>query len=307
MKLTRKSTDLLIYNLLAERRMSGEEIGEVLGISRAAVWKAINKIRQNGVQIDVEGRRGYAIVEEMDVNPYKVASIAFRNLKFLDEVFYYTSVDSTNLRAREYGRPSVLFFAESQSAGRGRLGRRWESERGGLYFSLTLQPPLGFDDLSKLTLIAGLAVADSLPGAKLKWPNDVMVEGKKVCGILSEIHGELERPVVIIGIGINVSNPVPENAIRVQQFWYVDLTQVFDKVLKTFQHHYSLLVGGEWEKLRERYAEKCDTIGKVVKVITPTGEIVGRAEGIAKDGAIIIDGKKVYSGDCIHLRNYRSR
>ncbi len=305
MKLTRDSTDLQIYNLLTERCRSGEEMGKVLGISRAAVWKAINRIRQNGVQIDA--KKKYTIVRETDVNPYKIAKIAFRNLEFLEEVHYYTSVDSTNLRAREYGRPNVLFFAESQTAGRGRLGRKWESDRGGLYFSITLEPPFSLDDLSKLTLIAGLAVADSLPDARLKWPNDVMVSGKKVCGILSEIHGEIEKPVVIIGIGINVSNPVPENAIRVQDFWEVSITRVFDLVLKNFSRHYNLMVEGEWEKLRERYVEKCETIGKVVRVITPGGEITGKAEKIAEDGAIVINGKKVYSGDCIHLRNYRPK
>ncbi len=305
MRLTRSNTDFVIYNLLTKSCMSGEEIGRILGVSRAAVWKAINKIRQNGVQIDVKSK-GYTILREVDVNPYRIANIAFRNLRFLEEVHYYTSVDSTNVRAREYGKPNVLFFAESQSAGRGRLGRKWESDRGGLYFSITLEPPFSIDDLPKLTLITGLAVAESLPNAKLKWPNDVIVNGKKVCGILSEIYGEIEKPVVIIGIGINVSNPVPENAIRVQQFWKASITQVFDAVLKNFSIHYNSLVDGRWSELRERYMEKCETIGKVVKVTTPGEEIVGKAEGIAEDGAIVIDGKKVYSGDCIHLRNYRS-
>ena len=304
MKLTRNSTDLLVYKLLAEKRMSGEEVGRIAGVSRAAVWKAVKKIRENGVQIDASGK-GYTIIEKGEINPYEIALIAFKRLNFLQEVHYYTLVDSTNLRARIYGKSNVLIFAESQSAGRGRLGRRWESEKGGLYFTLTLEPALSFDELSKLTLITGLSVAESLPEARVKWPNDVMVNGKKVCGILSEIYGELERLIVIIGIGINVSNPVPENAIRIRDFWEVRATEIFDRVLENFATNYRKLVEGEWAELRRRYVERCETLGKLVKIVTPGGEVTGRAEDIAEDGAIVINGKKVYSGDCIHLRNYK--
>lgn len=309
MRITKQSTDYIIYKILMNKQLSGEEIGKKLGITRSAVWKTINKMKNYGLKIE-SNKKGYRIIEESELNPYEVANISFERFgEFLDEVIYYESTDSTNERAKECKRPKVLFFAESQTAGKGRLGRRWESERGGLYFSISLEPKFGFEDLPKLTLIAGLAVAEALTGT-IKWPNDVLINGKKVCGILSELHGEFENPLIVIGIGINVSNPIPEElkttAASVNEFYRVGRRDVFDKVLLNFGRLYKDFLKGKWSELRKKFVKRCETIGKIVKVITPMGEIVGLAEGIDDDGAIIVNGIKVYAGDCIHLRNYKS-
>ena len=176
------------------------------------------------------------------------------------------------------------------------------SDDGGQYFYITLSPPLDYSDLPKLTLIAGLSVAESIPETEIKWPNDVLIRSRKVCGILSELHGEVERPLVIIGIGINVENPAPENGISISELFDVSRKEVFERVLKNFSKTYRMLLSGSWDELRREIEKRCSTIGKKVKVITPSGVIEGIAESIAEDGSLVVNGRKIYAGDCIHLR-----
>jgi BirA family biotin operon repressor/biotin-[acetyl-CoA-carboxylase] ligase len=229
--------------------------------------------------------------------PRKFAEIAFRNLTFLEEFYYYEIVDSTNERAKEKCRKFCLFFADCQTAGRGRLGRRWFSDRGGLYFSITLP----FYEAAKLTMISALAVAEAVPGARIKWPNDVLLSNLKFCGIL----GEIDREKAIVGVGINVENEIPEElreyATNIVSFYKLSRLEVFERFTKNFNRYYSELVSGNWRELFQKYRELCITAGKKVRVITPAGEFKGIAE-LSEDGAIIVDGRKVYAGDCIHLR-----
>lgn len=227
----------------------------------------------------------------------KFAEIAFRNLDFLDEFYYYEIVDSTNERAKEKKKSFCLFFAEEQTSGRGRLGRKWFSAKGGLYFSLSL-PAYAVE---KLTMLSALAVAESIPNSGIKWPNDVLLHGLKVSGILGELHGE----IAIVGIGVNVENEISEElkeyATSIKKFFKATREEVFEKVTRNFHKNYLEMVSGKWKEVFERYKELCITVGKQVKVITPSAEIFGVAE-LSEDGALIVGGKKVYVGDCIHLR-----
>jgi len=227
----------------------------------------------------------------------KFAEIAFRNLAFLEEFYYYVLVDSTNERAKEKCKNFCLFFAEEQFSGRGRAGRSWVSSKGGLYFSITL-PAYSAE---KLTMLAGLSVAESIPGARIKWPNDVLLNGLKVSGILGESFGEK----VIVGIGVNVENEIPKElegyATSISKFLKLSRYDVFDRITKSFSENYFELLSGKWKELFQRYRELCATIGKFVKVITPTGEICGIAD-VSEDGAVVVNGRKIYAGDCVHLR-----
>ncbi|WP_202318501.1 biotin--[acetyl-CoA-carboxylase] ligase [Archaeoglobus neptunius] len=304
MRILKNSSDFTIYRILKKECVSGEMIGKKLGISRSAVWKSINKLRNSGIEV-VSGKKGYRVSGERELNPYQIADITFGQINEIDEVFYFEEVDSTNEQAKKYGKPGVLFFAETQTLGRGRLGRKWESEKGGIYFTLTLKPKLDYSELPKLTLIAGLSVAETVFG-KIKWPNDVLIRGKKVCGILSEIYGEMESPLVILGIGINVLNRIPDGlrdyAASLNEFYDASRKTVFEDVIKNFAGYYRMLLDGKWPELRKRFVRRCDTIGKLVRVETVSEEIIGVAEDIGEDGSLIVDGRKVYAGDCIHLR-----
>ncbi|MCQ4152665.1 MAG: biotin--[acetyl-CoA-carboxylase] ligase [Archaeoglobi archaeon] len=225
------------------------------------------------------------------------AEIAFRNLSFLEEFYYYEVADSTNERAKEKCRKFCLFFAERQTAGRGRLGRRWFSDRGGLYFSITLP----FYEAAKLTMVSALSVAEAIPGARIKWPNDVLLGDLKFSGIL----GEIAKDKAIVGIGINVENEIPQElkgyATNISTFYKISRAEVFERFTRNFNKNYSELVSGNWSELFQRYRKLCATVGIKVKVITPSGEFSGIAD-LSEDGAIVVGGQKIYAGDCIHLR-----
>ncbi|MDI3497099.1 biotin--[acetyl-CoA-carboxylase] ligase [Archaeoglobus sp.] len=299
MRISRESTDYRVYRILSENPLSGEKLAKKLGISRTAVWKAVQKLKECGVYVE-SNASGYTIAGEEELNPYEVARLAFES--GFKEVHFYDVTDSTNSRAKEYGKPDALFFANRQTAGRGRHGRKWLSEEGGLYFSVTLSPPLDYSELPKLTLIAGLSVAEAIPQSEIKWPNDVLIKGRKVCGILSELHGEVERPLVIVGVGINVKNPVPENGISLSELYDVSRREVFEQVIRNFSKNYRMLLDGRWCELRRRIERRCSSVGKAVRVTTPSGVVEGIAEAISEDGSLVVSGKKIYAGDCIHLR-----
>ncbi len=304
MEIMKHGTDYRVFEILdGGDEISGEEIAKKLGVSRASVWKAVEKIKSSGIVVESRTKVGYRIVSKPDPNPYDVAKIAFRNLGHLvDEVKYYYVTDSTNERAKSMAKPGVLFFAEQQSAGRGRMGRKWFSNKGGLYFSITLQPRFGIEDMPKLTLTTGLAVAKAIDG-RVKWPNDVLIDGRKVCGILCEIVGEIDRPIVIVGIGINVRNRLPEGveAARLADYGWERIIDVFDAVTASFYFHYNMLLSGEWERLRENFVEMCDSIGRRVRIITHSKVYEGVAERIDDDGALVVNGERVYSGDCFYV------
>ena len=293
---------------MLEKGASGQKIAEELGISRTSVWKMIKKLEKMGYKISAKRRVGYKLVEAPDLSPYEVARVCYDLRDLIREIHYYDVVDSTNVKAKELKKPGVLVIAERQTAGRGRFGRTWVSEPGGLYFSLTLPRSLRIEDIPKLTLTAGVAVAEAV-GGRLKWTNDVLIDGKKVCGILCELTGEVENPLIIVGIGINVNNPAPKefNAISLKDVHGKQLnrSEVLGKVLRSFAKYYRMLTGGDWAKIRERWKELSDTLGKDVVVRVAGREYKGKAIDIDEDGALLLekDGKivRIYSGECFYM------
>lgn len=293
---------------MLEKGASGQRIAEELGISRTSVWKMIKKLEKMGYKISAKRRVGYKLVEAPDLSPYEVAKVCYDLRDLIREIHYYDVVDSTNVKAKELKKPGVLVIAERQTAGRGRFGRTWVSEPGGLYFSLTLPRSLRIEDIPKLTLTAGVAVAEAV-GGRLKWTNDVLIDGRKVCGILCELAGEVENPLIIVGIGINVNNPAPKefNAISLKDVHEKRLnrSEVLGKVLRSFAKYYKMLISGNWAKIRERWRELSDTLGKDVVVRVAGREYKGKAIDIDEDGALLLekDGKivRIYSGECFYM------
>ncbi len=283
---------------------SGETLAELLGVSRTAVWKFIKKLENLGYVIERKKGIGYKIVRSPDLSPYEVATIC-RDLSLIDEIYYYTVVDSTNRRAKEVAKPKTLFIAEKQTEGRGRYGRSWMSEIGGLYFSITLPPQLPVEEIPKLTLTTGVAVAKALK-AKLKWPNDVVYNGKKLCGILCELFGEIENPMVVVGVGINVNNPTPPVGVSLRDIHGKKLNRlkVLRDVLVSFERYYFKLLNGEWDEIRDEWKSMSETLGRNVVVRTARKNYRGKAIDLDSDGGLILDvgGKvvKVFSGDCFY-------
>ncbi len=200
----------------AEAFLSGQQLSEEFHVSRTAIWKVMEQLKDEGYQIEAVRNKGYRLVNSPDV-------LSRAEIKSLlppgwaqAEVVCYDETDSTNLRAKAAGeadgKPGTLFVAERQADGRGRRGRRWDSPGGeSIYMSLLLRPKIAPDRASMLTLVMGLSVAQGIQdetgiACGMKWPNDVILAGKKVCGILTEMSTEIDYiNYVVIGVGINVN------------------------------------------------------------------------------------------------------
>jgi len=305
LKLEEDKGVLKVLDML-RRGCSGQKIAKELGVSRTAVWKIVKKLREMGYVVEAKRRVGYRIVRGPDLSVYEVGRVCLEFRRWIKEVKYYEIVDSTNERAKEDGRRGVLYIAERQTRGRGRFGRTWISNPGGLYFSITLPDPFPVDEITKITLTSGVAVAEAI-GGRLKWVNDVLIKDKKVCGILCELTGEIENPVVIVGIGVNVNNDVPENALALKDVYGRELnrSEVLRRILERFFNYYELLKSGEWEIIRRAWKNLSETLGRFVRVRTARGTVEGLAVDIDEEGALVLKKKggfeRIIAGECVHV------
>ncbi len=199
-----------------EGYLSGEQLSEALGVSRAAVWKAITSLRDAGYEIDSATNRGYRLVSSPDVLTPEEVGYGLQTKTLGAKIFAFAEVDSTNEEAKrqaQCGAPDgSVFIAERQTGGKGRLGRAWKSPEGtGIWFSILLRPSLLPTEISNITLLAGIAVCRAVRSvtgceACIKWPNDVVIGSRKICGILTELAAEIDRvEYIVLGIGINAN------------------------------------------------------------------------------------------------------
>ncbi len=205
-----------LLNILMEHNnnfVKGETLAQELGVSRQSIWKAINALKNDGYQIESERPLGYKLLTEAELTKASVAIIA-RLSRFFEAGIFLEEVDSTNRYAKQEVKDlnACLVVADKQSAGRGRLGRTWHSPAGtGLWFSLLLKPDLPSYAASMLTQVAAVAMHTAIVescalNTQIKWPNDILYQGKKICGILTEMTSEIDAlENVIIGIGVNVN------------------------------------------------------------------------------------------------------
>jgi BirA family biotin operon repressor/biotin-[acetyl-CoA-carboxylase] ligase len=241
-----------------------------------------------------------------------------------NKIIRYDVVTSTNEVLKELARDGIghgtVVTAKIQTNGFGRLGRKWESPEGGLWMSVLLQVDQTFDNgkFGLVPLMAGSSVATAILmeyglDAGVKWPNDVMIEGRKVCGILCELVEHEGTRYVIIGIGINVNNPV-KHGYEFSEF-STSIAEEFEKsvkmevlentILEELDFRTELLFKAEYDKITDDWRELSVTIGKIVKVTMSNGEIFGNAREIDESGSLIVEVNgqpvKVNAGDCQHL------
>lgn len=285
--------------------LSGEALSEQLNISRAAVWKAITALREQGYEIDSVTGKGYRLISCPDI----LTEEAIRNGltgSLVTRIYTMESVDSTNneakRRAQEGAPHGSVFVAEEQTGGKGRLGRVWKSPpKTGLWFTLLLRPNAAPEQVTNLTLFAGLAVArairalTSLP-AQIKWPNDVVIDGKKVCGILTEMAAEMESvEYVIPGIGVNVNTEsFPEDIAWKATSLYLSTGKKWSRatVLQAILREMEELLHRQEEKgtgaVLAEYRENCVTLGKPVSTQRGNIRLSGIAEDITDTGELIV-------------------
>ena len=312
-----------ILALLRERGdyVSGQEICERFGVSRTAVWKAIGQLKKEGYRIEAVQNRGYLLVEERELfGQYELESRMDTEWAG-HPVACYDVLDSTNLQAKldaEHGADQgALVVADMQTAGRGRRGRAWSSPPGtNVYYTLVLKPDLAPEKASMLTPVMGLAVAEGIRSTcglepQIKWPNDIVINGKKVCGMLAEMS--LERDFihyVVIGVGINVGlqdfpGEITATATCLQQECgkKVPRAELIVSIMHAFEKYYEIfLKQGNLSGLMEQYSRLLVNNGREVRVLDPKGEFQGIARGINELGELLVereDGSvtEVYAGE----------
>lgn len=285
--------------------LSGEDIGRELSITRAAVWKGIKKLREEGYEIEAVTNRGYRLTNPETMYNKRELEQGLKTKTMGQSIYFYEETDTTNNRARELaleGAPEgTLVVAEKQTAGRGRRGKVWESPLGtGIWMSLVLRPQIAPAEASVLTLLCGLATAEAIEAetglsAGIKWPNDILINGKKAVGILTEMDCEMsEVHFVIPGIGINVNTAsFPPEIAEIATSLYLECgktvsrRRLVHKVLERLEEHYeTFLRTGSFAAMLEDYRKHCITLGKEVHVlgrepffaealdITPEGELL---------------------------------
>ncbi len=322
---TLKEADQQLIRLLADGQFrSGSQLGELLGISRAAVWKRAQRLSDFGLALESVKGKGYRLAQPVELlDPEFLQHYLSRTVCPVD-LHYSLITDSTNADALAVGglaaRPAV-FLAECQMAGRGRRGRQWQSPFAANHY-LSIRYPIqgGFAALGGLSLAVGVAVADALTAlcpelsVGLKWPNDLLVNGAKLGGVLIELAGEMEGRVdVVVGVGLN-GRMTAAQAQGIDQRWtdlaseIGDLPARTEVVAKVLEHLLVMLADFSsqgFAPLVSRYERYDQVAGKTVKVQSADQVLEGVALGVSPDGALQLetaDGMKALYGGEVSLR-----
>ena len=315
-----------LLNIMADGAYhSGEELGELLGVSRTAVWKQIKKLEVSGLNIESIKGRGYRIPNGMDLLSQSVLiSSLDRSVKeALDDIDVMAVVDSTNsvaMSRAQAGMRSYLCTAEQQTEGRGRRGRVWQSPFGrNLYFSLVWTFEGGACVLEGLSLAVSVAVVGALnamgvEGLRVKWPNDILFEDKKLAGILLEMTGDAEGPCkLVVGVGINISM-LQSDAQEIDQPW-VNLddissglpkrSEVLGAIINALVPLLSSYEGLGFSAYRDVYLSLDAYKGRPVYIKQGARVVIGRSAGVDDTGALLMatdQGLQVFTGGEISLR-----
>jgi BirA family transcriptional regulator, biotin operon repressor / biotin---[acetyl-CoA-carboxylase] ligase len=323
------NSEELVLSFLAEAGdefVSGEAISDKLGLSRTAVWKHVESLRAHGYRIDAVPARGYRLA----AIPDRLTALELRpllNTHDLGQVLHaFDELPSTSDRAKELADDGAahgeVVIAETQTAGRGRRGRVWVSPpRRNLYFSVVLRPDLPPTRAAELTLVASLAICDALRQAGvvhagIKWPNDVLAGGKKIAGILTELAAEPDRVQwVVIGVGVNV-NARPEDfpeelrdeatSIAIERGEPAPRALFAAACLTALEDWLDVHAERGFEAIRDAWRERTVTLGRQVAVRADGREIVGTAEDIDEQGALLVRTperiERILAGDVQLLR-----
>lgn len=271
--------------------LSGEQISQLFGVSRTAIWKHIKQLRSEGYEIESVTNKGYRLISmPTNYNGISIERALKQNqtmTRFIKEVLYFDSVDSTNQVAKQCGQTetfeNTLIVADEQTAGKGRLGRRWESEKGkGIWMSLLLRPNISPENASYFTLIAATAMSRAIEEVvglqtEIKWPNDIILDGKKVCGILTEMSAELNLiHYLVVGIGVNVSQTdftgeLTNKAVALKTFGSeeklqrLNIIQIFVEYFEMYYNHF--VEAGSLQNVIEYNRKHSATLNKKVVLI----------------------------------------
>ena len=313
---------LLLY--LKERKgnwVSGEALSNKIAVSRSAVWKHICKLREKGYVIKSSPKKGYLLRKASDLLLPNEIRDGLDTIVFgKRDIVYFTETDSTNTRAKDLavrGAPEgTLVICEKQTKGRGRKGRSWFSpSQGGIYTSLILKPSISPSEAPKITLLTAVVVAETLRSltglsAIIKWPNDILINGKKIAGILTEMSTEMDSiDHIVVGLGLNVNTPdFPDDIREKATSLFIETGKYFPRVrfiqeyLKWYEEYYEIFKRTGFEPVIKRWKELTNMIGQQITVEMVSKKYSGKVQDIDKDGVLILkdnNGKchRIFSGD----------
>ena len=289
--------------------VSGADLSAQLGISRAAIWARIEELRKLGYEIEASPHLGYQLRNDPDllvaddlVARLGKTSVIGRDIRVFEKTT--STNDVIEKLARDGVKEGAVVFAESQTKGRGRLGRQWTSpSRKGLWFSVLLRPEIRPQETTQLTVAAATALWRAIHRTtglrpEIKWPNDILLRGKKTVGILTELTAEVDRVRhVTLGIGVDVNQTVgdfsPElrklaTSLRIEAGRTIARAELATAILRELDHDYARVCGGNFPDVADEWEENCTTLGQLVTITLGARMVRGRAESLDDDGALLL-------------------
>ncbi|MGG1675163.1 biotin--[acetyl-CoA-carboxylase] ligase [Neobacillus sp. NRS-1170] len=305
-----------------EDYLSGQHLADLIGCSRTAVWKHIEELRKEGFELEAVRKKGYRIVK----TPEKITADEIRlglTTDFIGRnIHYEESVESTQKIAHRFASEEVpegtVIIAEEQRSGKGRMNRKWHSPKyTGIWMSVILRPNIPLTKTPQLTLLSAVAIVQAIEEftgltPEIKWPNDILINGKKVTGILTELQAEADRVhSIIVGIGINVNQKKEDfpaelhetaSSLYIEKDEPISRAGLIKSIFKHFEKLYLLYLEEGFLPIKLLWESYAISIGKILKARTLTNVIEGKALGITDEGVLMLEDKlgtihHVYSAD----------
>lgn len=301
--------------------ISGEKISNEFNMTRAGIWKYINMLKEDGYNIESISRKGYRLISSPDILNYEEIEEYLDTDSMGRNIHHFDSIDSTNKKAKEMAlgeKEGTVLVAEEQIGGKGRLGRTWISPKGkGIWMSIILKPKVDPMKVAKITLLGAAAVTKALNNlnirSQIKWPNDILIDGKKICGILTEMNCELNMiNYVVMGIGINVNldaNEIPEDlrdkatSVKISEGKEINRKELLANILNEFEELYlSFRDKDDVSYAIDICRKNSALIGKEIRVIKGEEIKLGKALDINEEGQLVVEFENgvvenVYSGE----------
>lgn len=305
----------------SQEYISGEYISSKLNVSRTAIWKHINNLKKKGYIIEGISNKGYKLISEPDLLTENSIKSSLKTKLIGKNIIHFDSIASTNQKAKELASNNLsdgsLIISEEQSGGSGRLGRKWLSPKGGIWCSLILRPNIPPIEATKVTQIAAAAVYKALEDldikTTIKWPNDIHIDGKKLCGILVEMKGDMDSvDYLIVGSGINVninSNSFDDSIKDIATSLKIKFKKDFNRseILASYLNHFEelyldFLDNLDLKKTIDICRQNSNILGKKAKLITYNNEEIVTCLSLSDTGNLIVkdsngNEKTVLSGE----------
>ena len=303
--------------------ISSETIANDLNITQDVISKKIKSLQKQGYKIEYVKNKGYSLISNPDILIPEEITTGLDTDIIGKDVFYFKSISSTNIYAKQIAdkgiKEGVVIVADIQTHGRGRKNRAWLSPFGGLWFSVVLRPKIHPERGMFVTMVASIAIVQAIKeitGLKpvIKWPNDILINGKKICGILTEIDFKKNTiNYAIVGIGINVNNEINDeikkiaSSISIENGSVISRTKFLKYILKYFDVNYKKLIIDDFKTIKKLWSSYAKIIGKAVEIKDNGTTVSGIISDIDENGYLILRNKnnihRIFNGEIIYLND----